>query len=54
MSSLHDLRVIELCGGIPGPYCGKLFADAGASWNGDSIRDGLAVVADPGEIRSGQ
>jgi len=29
-SSLDELRVLELCGGVAGAYCGKLFADYGA------------------------
>ncbi len=29
-SSLDELRVLELCGGLAGAYCGKLFADYGA------------------------
>jgi len=29
--ALSDLRVVELAQGIAGPYCGKLFADLGAS-----------------------
>jgi crotonobetainyl-CoA:carnitine CoA-transferase CaiB-like acyl-CoA transferase len=30
MNLLSDIRVLELATGIAGPYCGKLFADAGA------------------------
>jgi len=30
MHGLKDLRIIEHASGIAGPYCGKLFADAGA------------------------
>ncbi|MBI2866994.1 MAG: CoA transferase [Chloroflexi bacterium] len=28
---LHDITVVEWCEGISGPYCGKLFADLGAT-----------------------
>ena len=30
MQGLKDLRVIDHSSGIAGPYCSKLFADAGA------------------------
>ncbi|MFN8624757.1 MAG: CoA transferase [Candidatus Binatia bacterium] len=55
MPWLHDLRVIELCSGIPGPYCGKLFADAGAEVikveppAGDPLRRWSATGADLGD-----
>ena len=31
--SLGELRVLELCGGVAGAYCGKLFADYGGPRN---------------------
>ena len=52
MSELAGIRVIEFAGQIAGPYCGKLFVDAGATVTkiespaGDSLRRWSATGAD--------
>jgi crotonobetainyl-CoA:carnitine CoA-transferase CaiB-like acyl-CoA transferase len=54
MHGLRDLRVVEHAGEIAGPYCGKLFADAGADVikleppGGDPLRRWSATGADLG------
>lgn len=54
MHGLKNLRVIDHSSGIAGPYCSKLFADAGAdvikleSVNGDPLRSWSAGAADLG------
>jgi crotonobetainyl-CoA:carnitine CoA-transferase CaiB-like acyl-CoA transferase len=53
LHGLAGIRVLELAAQIAGPYCGKLFVDAGASVikveppAGDSLRHGSAATADP-------
>ena len=55
MQSLSKLRVIDASTGIPGPYCTKLFADAGGdvikveNARGDPLRRWSATGADLGE-----
>jgi len=55
MYGLRDLRVVDHSTGIAGPYCAKLFADAGADVikleapGGDPLRAWSATGADPGE-----
>ncbi|MBW2388720.1 MAG: CoA transferase [Deltaproteobacteria bacterium] len=55
MHGLKDLRVIDHSTGIAGPYCGKLFADAGADViklevpGGDPLRSWSASAADLGD-----
>ena len=52
MSWLRDIRVIDLSSGIAGPYCTKLFADAGADVikveppSGDPLRHWSATGAE--------
>jgi crotonobetainyl-CoA:carnitine CoA-transferase CaiB-like acyl-CoA transferase len=54
MRGLGDLRVVEHASEIAGPYCGKLFADAGADVvklepaDGDPLRRWSATGADLG------
>jgi len=54
MHGLKDLRVIEHASGIAGPYCSKMFADAGADVikleapGGDPLRSWSATGADLG------
>ena len=54
MHGLKDLRVVDHSTGVAGPYCSKLFADAGADviklepQAGDPLRDWSATGADLG------
>ena len=54
MRGLKSLRIIDHSSGIAGPYCGKLFADAGADVikleapGGDALRGWSSAAADLG------
>ncbi len=54
MRGLKSLRIIDHSSGIAGPYCGKLFADAGADVikleapDGDALRGWSSAAADLG------
>ena len=55
MHGLKDLRVVDASSGVAGPYCSKLFADAGADVikleppEGDSLRGWSATGAELGD-----